>query len=167
MKERKGNERDGREREAVKGRGGRGRREVSDQNASGANESRGKDFSSVIFSPQSTPSCLYFSCCLSVLFPTTWPLSTSHSLHFHLLRTNYILEASPSHSHFSPSSTPTGSVAYAIDRVLSGRNRNAFCAVRPPGHHAGTRHGYAVSLFLPAVLLTARGLQEGDPLDDP
>lgn len=25
------------------------------------------------------------------------------------------------------------------NRVMSGRNRNAFCAVRPPGHHAGPR----------------------------
>eukprot|EP00605_Chrysophyceae_sp_TOSAG23-4_P001803 GSChrysophyteH1.ASY1.ANO1.1993.1 assembled CDS len=30
-----------------------------------------------------------------------------------------------------------GAVAYAVDRVLLGRNRNAFCCVRPPGHHAG------------------------------
>jgi acetoin utilization deacetylase AcuC-like enzyme len=28
----------------------------------------------------------------------------------------------------------------AVDRVLKGKNRNAFCVVRPPGHHAGT-HG--------------------------
>lgn len=26
-----------------------------------------------------------------------------------------------------------------MHRVMTGRNRNAFCAVRPPGHHAGTR----------------------------
>jgi hypothetical protein len=32
-----------------------------------------------------------------------------------------------------------GAVAFAVDRVMLGRNRNAFCAVRPPGHHAGYR----------------------------
>ena len=32
-----------------------------------------------------------------------------------------------------------GAVTFAIDRVLAGKNRNAFCAVRPPGHHAGLK----------------------------
>jgi acetoin utilization deacetylase AcuC-like enzyme len=30
-----------------------------------------------------------------------------------------------------------GAVAHAIDNVLSGNFRNAFCSVRPPGHHSG------------------------------
>lgn len=32
----------------------------------------------------------------------------------------------------------TGSLIEAVDRVMSGEFRNAFCAIRPPGHHAGT-----------------------------
>lgn len=30
-----------------------------------------------------------------------------------------------------------GAVCEAVDRVVRGEARNAFCAVRPPGHHAG------------------------------
>ena len=32
-----------------------------------------------------------------------------------------------------------GSVCEAVDKVVAGDYRNAFCAVRPPGHHAGPR----------------------------
>jgi acetoin utilization deacetylase AcuC-like enzyme len=32
-----------------------------------------------------------------------------------------------------------GAVCDGIDLVLSGKVRNAFCPVRPPGHHAGPR----------------------------
>mmetsp|Transcript_16005 Transcript_16005/g.24363 ORF Transcript_16005/g.24363 Transcript_16005/m.24363 type:complete len:1069 (+) Transcript_16005:197-3403(+) len=32
-----------------------------------------------------------------------------------------------------------GSVCQAVDKVISGEHRNAFCAIRPPGHHAGPR----------------------------
>jgi len=32
-----------------------------------------------------------------------------------------------------------GSVCEAVDKVVSGDFRNSFCAVRPPGHHAGPR----------------------------
>jgi len=31
----------------------------------------------------------------------------------------------------------SGSVCHAIDCVVKGQHRNAFCLVRPPGHHAG------------------------------
>ncbi|CAB1119811.1 unnamed protein product [Ectocarpus sp. CCAP 1310/34] len=33
--------------------------------------------------------------------------------------------------------TAAGAVLEAVDRVLHGEAHNAFCAVRPPGHHAG------------------------------
>ncbi|KAF7456807.1 histone deacetylase [Cryptosporidium felis] len=32
----------------------------------------------------------------------------------------------------------SGSVIKAVDCVCRGENRNAFCAIRPPGHHLGT-----------------------------
>ena len=32
-----------------------------------------------------------------------------------------------------------GAVTHAIDRVMKGDVQNAFCVVRPPGHHAGPR----------------------------
>jgi acetoin utilization deacetylase AcuC-like enzyme len=32
-----------------------------------------------------------------------------------------------------------GSVCDAVDKVVAGDCRNAFCSVRPPGHHAGPR----------------------------
>ncbi|GBG24202.1 Ankyrin repeat domain-containing protein 1 [Hondaea fermentalgiana] len=43
---------------------------------------------------------------------------------------------------FSEGSLPAarravGGVCCAVDHVVSGTNRNAFCLVRPPGHHAG------------------------------
>ena len=31
----------------------------------------------------------------------------------------------------------SGSIIEAIDFVMSGKFKNGFCAVRPPGHHAG------------------------------
>ncbi|CAM9682331.1 unnamed protein product, partial [Ectocarpus sp. 6 AP-2014] len=44
-----------------------------------------------------------------------------------------------SHDSFEAALRAAGSVCDGVDRVMTGRNRNAFCAVRPPGHHAGTR----------------------------
>ena len=34
-----------------------------------------------------------------------------------------------------------GSALAAVDAVASGKARRAFCAVRPPGHHANSDHG--------------------------
>eukprot|EP01050_Picozoa_sp_SAG11_P022956 SAG11_NODE_4476_length_1881_cov_1.396745_1_plen_322_part_00 len=53
-----------------------------------------------------------------------------------------IKDADKSDTIFSPGSLraakrAAGSVIHAIDSVLSGTHRNAFCVVRPPGHHAG------------------------------
>jgi acetoin utilization deacetylase AcuC-like enzyme len=53
-----------------------------------------------------------------------------------------LLQGGTSDTTFSAGSLPAalraaGSVCHAIDEVLRGACRNAFCLVRPPGHHAG------------------------------
>lgn len=40
---------------------------------------------------------------------------------------------------FESAMRAAGSVCQAVDMVVGGDCRNAFCAVRPPGHHAGPR----------------------------
>ena len=40
----------------------------------------------------------------------------------------------------------------AVDRVMTGRVANAFCAIRPPGHHAEPDHAMGFCLFNNAVI---------------
>jgi len=45
-----------------------------------------------------------------------------------------------------------GGLLNAIDAVATGRARNAFCAVRPPGHHATASRGMGFCFFNNAAL---------------
>jgi hypothetical protein len=44
-----------------------------------------------------------------------------------------------SRGSFDAALAAAGAVCEGVDRVISGQNKVAFCAVRPPGHHAGPR----------------------------
>ena len=57
-----------------------------------------------------------------------------------------------------------GAVVRAVDMVMAGEVRNAFCAVRPPGHHAETATAMGFCFFGNAVVgarhaLEAHGLE--------
>ncbi len=55
-------------------------------------------------------------------------------------------------THFSPNSgeaalRAAGAVCAAVDAVMAGETQNAFCAVRPPGHHAERAAAMGFCLF--------------------
>lgn len=52
----------------------------------------------------------------------------------------------------------TGAVLAAVDAVVAGGIRNAFCAVRPPGHHATANRGMGFCIFN-SVAVAARHAQ--------
>ena len=72
-------------------------------------------------------------------------------------------------THISPASydvavTAAGGVVQAVDAVLAGELDNAFCAVRPPGHHARPAQGMGFCLFN-NVAIAARYAQDKHGVD--
>jgi acetoin utilization deacetylase AcuC-like enzyme len=56
-----------------------------------------------------------------------------------------------------------GAAVAAVDAVLAGEAQSAFCAVRPPGHHAEPRHAMGFCLFN-TVAIAARHAREAHGL---
>ncbi len=55
-------------------------------------------------------------------------------------------------THLSPQSLEValeavGAVAAAVDAIAGGEQKNAFCALRPPGHHARPDQGMGFCIF--------------------
>src|ERR1039458_8431231 len=63
-----------------------------------------------------------------------------------------------------PALHAAGSALNAVDAVVSGRARNAFCNVRPPGHHSNAGRGMGFCLFN-NVAIAARYAQRRHGLD--
>lgn len=53
---------------------------------------------------------------------------------------------------FEVASTAVGAACLAVDEVVTGAASNAFCAVRPPGHHAEAEQAMGFCLFANAVI---------------
>jgi acetoin utilization deacetylase AcuC-like enzyme len=53
-----------------------------------------------------------------------------------------------------------GAVLEATDRVIGGELDNAFCAVRPPGHHARAAHAMGFCFFNNVVIGALHALQQ-------
>jgi len=60
---------------------------------------------------------------------------------------------------FTTALLAAGGVLTAVDAVMAGTVTNAFCAVRPPGHHAGPNRGMGFCLFN-NIALAARHAQK-------
>ena len=56
-----------------------------------------------------------------------------------------------------------GAICFAIDQVMAGHGHNAFCATRPPGHHAESALAMGFCLFN-NVAIGARHAQEAHAL---
>jgi acetoin utilization deacetylase AcuC-like enzyme len=48
---------------------------------------------------------------------------------------------------FAAALAAAGAVISAVDAVVSGKTKRAFCAVRPPGHHASQNRGMGFCVF--------------------
>jgi len=62
---------------------------------------------------------------------------------------------------FEAAALAAGAVVDAVDRVLDGELDSAFCAVRPPGHHAEAARAMGFCLFNNVAVAAAHALARG------
>jgi acetoin utilization deacetylase AcuC-like enzyme len=55
-----------------------------------------------------------------------------------------------------------GAVVRAVDLVMSGKAQNAFCNIRPPGHHAGRASAAGFCIFNNVAIAAAHALEHHD-----
>lgn len=53
-----------------------------------------------------------------------------------------------------------GAAVHAVDLVMTGRVENAFCNIRPPGHHAGRNNAAGFCLFNNVAVAAAHALAQ-------
>jgi acetoin utilization deacetylase AcuC-like enzyme len=73
-------------------------------------------------------------------------------------------DTSMSPGSFSAATHAVGAATRAVDEVVAKKADNAFCAVRPPGHHAETERPMGFCLFN-SVAIAARHAQKRHGLD--